>query len=78
MAPLTGANNEEKIREDVCKMASLKTSSDENVCKMAPLAGATLRSEECGLENVCKEASLQQRNENEKRWLSLGMAVLDL
>ena len=57
--------NEEKIREDECKMASLKTSSDENVCEMAPLAGANLKSEECGSENVCKKASLQRRD-NEK------------
>ena len=59
MAPLAGANDEEKTREGECKMASLKTSSDENVCTMAPLAGVNLKSEECGLENVCKKASLQ-------------------
>ena len=42
-------------------MASLKTSSNENACKMAPLAGAKLKSETCGSGNVCKKASLEQR-----------------
>ena len=39
---------EEKIREDMCKMALLKTDSDETVCQKALLAGAKLKSEECG------------------------------
>ena len=78
MAPLAGANEEKKIREDVCcKMASLKTSSDENACKMAPLAGAKLKSEKCGSENVCKKASLQRRGDEKKAKCGLETACLE-
>ena len=53
-------------------MASLKTSSDENACKRAPLAGANLKSEECGSEKVCKMASLQRRDDIEKKTAIFG------
>ena len=64
-ALFAGANDTEKIREDVCKVASLKTSSDETVCQKALLAGAKLKSEECSSETVCQEALLE-RCGNEK------------
>ena len=49
--------NERKIREDECILASFKTSSDENACKMAPLAG--VNEEKKIKEDVCKMASLK-------------------
>ena len=70
-APLAGAN-EEKTKEDECKRASLKTSSDENECKMAPLAGANLKCEECGSENMCKMASLQRCSDKERKTAIFG------